>query len=592
MATNIFNYNGTRLTSVPDGRMDTTSASIRFPGYGYLNYGEAVNENMLWIMQNFAASSPPSQPVEGQTWFDTSAGILKIYANSVWDTVGAVIQQGTDPGPQSSPGVLWFNTDTRQLYVWSGYDWLLVGPLGALANNDPVNPSIPSNSSFDAIRISDGSTNHSAWRITISGQIFAIMSRDSEYVPNPTIPGFFSIKPGINFNSSIFGIGMQGDLSLFKNDQDNVPISDNSFDLGTPSFRFASVYADSFVGKATSAANADAAIASQSSLISENSNKLGGLASSIYLRSNADAIPDTNNTRDLGSSAKQWKTLYASNVLINGIPLQTGAVSSVTGTENQVIVTGTSNVVLGLPQPIATTSSPTFSSIGLSSTPGPAGSLRFGDGTLQTTAAGSASTYNLNISAPTANINLAVGNKMILVFSNFVNIPLYTACTEGVYRVILVCTATDSQNVDLQWFPNSVLTPSSLTDSFETTAILTSTTSGSFDTTAKAQNGVKPGAFWFDTVIGPSEPVGSRGPFIAEFLASTYTVAKMVKASTSIALGASINNSMWLNGSGEGSGSARLNTTTPWTSLGVMRLEPVSSIGQLMSGSVTIERIA
>lgn len=592
MATNIFNYNGTKLTSVPDGRMDTTSASIRFPGYGYLNYGEAVNENMLWIMQNFAASSPPSQPVEGQTWFDTTAGILKIYANSVWDTVGSVIQQGADPGPQSSPGVLWFNTSTRQLYVWSGYDWLLAGPLGALANNDPVNPAIPPNSAFDAIRISDGSANHSAWRITISGQIFAIMSRDSEYVPNPSIPGFSSIKPGINFNSSIFGLGIQGDLSLFRNNQDNVPLSDNSFSLGTSSFRFSSVYADSFVGKATSAANADAAIASQSSLVSENSNKLGGIDASIYLRSNADAIPDTNNTRDLGSSAKQWKTIYASNVLINGSPLQVGSVSSVSGTPNQVIVGGTSSVVLGLPQDIAAASTPRFSAIGLSTAAGPAGSVTFGDGTVQTTAAGSARSFNLNVQAPPGNINLAIGNKMILAFSNLVNVPLYTACTEGLYRVLLVCTSTDSQNVDLQWFPNSDLFPASIPDNFETTGILTDTTTGTFDTTAKAQNVIKPGAFWFDTVIGPGDPVASRGPFMAEFLASTYTVAKMIKASTGIALGVSINNSMWLNGVGAGSGSARLNTTTPWTSLGVIRLEPAASIGTLMSGSVTIERIA
>jgi hypothetical protein len=142
----------------------------------------------------------------------------------------------------------------------------------------------------------------------------------------------------------------------------------------------------------------------------------------------------------------------------------------------------------------------------------------------------------------------------------------------------------------LQWFPNSILTPTSISDEFETTTIATNTSSGIFSTTPSAQNTKKIGAFWFDLVDGPTDPVSDRGPFIMEFVASTYTVAKMIKGSSIIALGTSINNSMWLNGSGFGS--PRLNTTTAWTSLGVIRAEPAASPNTTMTGTVMIERLA
>ena len=48
MSTNIYNYNGTLETTIPDGSIDNTT-SLALPGRGYLNYGEPVNQNMLWI---------------------------------------------------------------------------------------------------------------------------------------------------------------------------------------------------------------------------------------------------------------------------------------------------------------------------------------------------------------------------------------------------------------------------------------------------------------------------------------------------------------------------------------------------------------
>lgn len=261
MSTNIYNYDGTLLTTVADGSISTNSASIKFPGRGYVNYGAPVNEDMLWIMQNFAAGTSPSNPVNGQTWYDTTNKLLKVYDTTTtsWVSVGGVIASAVAPVSGSNTGAFWYNTTTNQLYVWSGSAWLLLGPLGASNGLDPVTSTAPAYSTVDSVRISDGTTNHNVWRITINNTVVAIFSLDASFTPNPAIAGFATIKPGLNLNSTVAGIGLNGDNSAFKNNQNNLPVTDNTYNMGSASFRFANMWAVTFNGTATSALYADLA---------------------------------------------------------------------------------------------------------------------------------------------------------------------------------------------------------------------------------------------------------------------------------------------------------------------------------------------
>jgi len=209
MVTNIYNYNGSLLVSVADGVLDTGSASIKFPGDGYLNYGQPVNENMLWIMQNFARATQPDNPVTGQTWYDTGNSILKIYNGSGWVSAGNVISATVAPDAATlSPGTFWYDTVNDQVFVGTGTEWLLVGPLGSSVNADPENPVLPSNSSLQAVRVTDDvAASHQIWRIIIGGTLVGIISKDAEFTPDPAISGFAKIRPGLNFNTSITNIG-------------------------------------------------------------------------------------------------------------------------------------------------------------------------------------------------------------------------------------------------------------------------------------------------------------------------------------------------------------------------------------------------
>lgn len=260
MATNIFNYDGTLLTTVQDGTIDSSSSTIKIPGRGYQNYGEAINENILWIEQNFANATPPANPITGQLWYDTIHSLVKFYSGTVWIVVNGLFLSGTQPVAGNNTGALWYDTTNKQLHIWNGIKWDIVGPLGSAINTDPQNPTIPTFSSLDAARISDNvSAYHQIWRLTVGGTLLAIISKDASFTPLPAITGFTTVHPGFNINSSITDVGYFGDATLFRNTQTNLPSVDTTWNLGSSAFKFANVYATNFNGVATSALYADVA---------------------------------------------------------------------------------------------------------------------------------------------------------------------------------------------------------------------------------------------------------------------------------------------------------------------------------------------
>lgn len=54
------------------------STSLTFPGRAALNYGEHLNEDLLHLLENFAYSQPPSNPIEGQLWYDNNSTTLNV----------------------------------------------------------------------------------------------------------------------------------------------------------------------------------------------------------------------------------------------------------------------------------------------------------------------------------------------------------------------------------------------------------------------------------------------------------------------------------------------------------------------------------
>ena len=54
MAYKLNKTDGTLLTELVDGQIDTTSSDITLIGRNYVGFGEAFNENLIKILENFA----------------------------------------------------------------------------------------------------------------------------------------------------------------------------------------------------------------------------------------------------------------------------------------------------------------------------------------------------------------------------------------------------------------------------------------------------------------------------------------------------------------------------------------------------------
>lgn len=127
MAYKLNKTDGSLLVDLIDGTLDTNSTSISLIGRNYSGFGEALNENFVKMLENFANTSAPSNSIEGQLWWDKSEGRLKVYEGSVYKAVGGPFVQKDEPSMVA--GDLWIDNVKDQLYFYDGTDLTLAGPV-------------------------------------------------------------------------------------------------------------------------------------------------------------------------------------------------------------------------------------------------------------------------------------------------------------------------------------------------------------------------------------------------------------------------------------------------------------------------------
>lgn len=123
--------NGTILATVQDASLDQNTDLI-FVGKNFAGYGEYQNENFLKLLENFANTTAPTKPIEGQLYYNISEKKFYVYDNLYWKGIANLESSSETNIPTStkSPvqGDLWFNTTKKQLNVYDGYDYVTVGP--------------------------------------------------------------------------------------------------------------------------------------------------------------------------------------------------------------------------------------------------------------------------------------------------------------------------------------------------------------------------------------------------------------------------------------------------------------------------------
>ena len=75
----INNSRGQIVAVVGDGTVNTTATDLALVGRAVTNYGDYQNENYVYLLENFANGTAPTQPILGQLWYDSSNDVLNAY---------------------------------------------------------------------------------------------------------------------------------------------------------------------------------------------------------------------------------------------------------------------------------------------------------------------------------------------------------------------------------------------------------------------------------------------------------------------------------------------------------------------------------
>jgi|APGre2960657373_1045057.scaffolds.fasta_scaffold00086_3 hypothetical protein len=189
MAYQINKTDGTIIATVADGQIDTLSTDITLIGKNYSGFGEAFNENLVKILENFASTSAPLHPLKGQVWFDNAENKLKVYNGTAFIPVSSATISSTQPETLSI-GDLWFDDVGAQLYFFDGTQPILIGPSYSTAQGK---------SGLEVASILD-TLNQTRVIIYLynNGILLGIFSKDS-FTPKIAIIGFSgNIEPGFN----------------------------------------------------------------------------------------------------------------------------------------------------------------------------------------------------------------------------------------------------------------------------------------------------------------------------------------------------------------------------------------------------------
>ena len=305
MAYRIDRYNGDTLTTVSDGAVDTNYTSLNLIGKNFAGYGALMNENFVFLLENFANAAEPTNPLTGQLWYDAGKKTMKVRtANDTWKNIGSATASPSAP-TDPNVGDQWWDTTNEQLKTYSGTAWVLIGPLYNL--REGVTGAIP-----DTLR-DDFGVDHVVIKFYVNNVVTAIWSKDiTSYTVDvlSKVVGFYVegqnqiVKPGLT-QADLGTINIDGYTNIPRNtiwgtvedalrlegvalnklvrrdatgnaqsvadtlQLDNaqalvlggsVTLLDNDrWSIGTSQYKLQSVYATTFHGVATSAQYADLA---------------------------------------------------------------------------------------------------------------------------------------------------------------------------------------------------------------------------------------------------------------------------------------------------------------------------------------------
>ena len=200
MAYTINLTDGSIFATVSDGTINTSSSMI-LVGKNYAGYGEFLDENFIHLLESGSNTTAPTAPLTGQLWWDKTNNVMKVYNGTTFKVISASTASASAPSSNVA-GDLWFDTVNQQLKVYNGSAWILVGPASTSGQgtSGAVVTTLTDNLSVDHVVI----------QMFVQDTIVAIVSKDSQFTPVPSIAGFTTINPGMQLSTTVSGALFQG----------------------------------------------------------------------------------------------------------------------------------------------------------------------------------------------------------------------------------------------------------------------------------------------------------------------------------------------------------------------------------------------
>lgn len=178
------------------GTVDYTT-SLGLVGPNAPGYGTVIATDFLKLLENFANATPPTNPTEGQLWYDTSNiddKKLKILDGATWYPINGIHQQSDEP-TNVKVGDIWVDTTSLQLKISSSPGiWVTVGAdfsLGLQTGSENI-----------SIAGTDGDS-HPVIISFLNGDVISILAKES-FKPLSVIEGFDNLIPGLNLSTKLY----------------------------------------------------------------------------------------------------------------------------------------------------------------------------------------------------------------------------------------------------------------------------------------------------------------------------------------------------------------------------------------------------
>lgn len=223
------NYSDNSKTQlIVDDNSVNSQTSVNLVGRKYSRYGEAIAENFLHLLENFANGDAPQSPIEGQLWYDNTNNNMKYYTkNNKWQSFANIFTTDIQPSTSDSRiGDIWVKPSNGKIHFYINANWTELGSnsttiiINDSGDNTPAPPTttVVRNGVVAKTRKDTQGNSHQTLEFVVNSKTVSIFSSDNitwipasigvdtEYMEGSTtallVNQFPSIKKGINLNPS------------------------------------------------------------------------------------------------------------------------------------------------------------------------------------------------------------------------------------------------------------------------------------------------------------------------------------------------------------------------------------------------------